>query len=381
MAEESDLEKTEQPSPRRLEKAREEGQVARSREWVTFALLATAAGGLWLTSGLLQARLDGALRHSLSFERQVGFDTASMLAQAQSISFDGLIAVAPVLAMLALAALLAPMMLGGLVFAPQAVAPDLSKLSPLAGLGRMFSTQSLADLVKALAKSALIGAVGYVVIKGRIGEMTALLAEPVQLAVPHMLGLVAGSCAWIVGALLLIALVDVPYQVWSLHQKLRMSKEDLKQEHKESDGDPHVKARIRKQQQAMARRRMMSQVPKADLVLTNPTHFAVALRYDDALMRAPRVVAKGTDLVAQRIREIAREHAVEVVESPALARSLYHHTDLGQEIPTGLYTAVAELLAWVYQLRRWRAGDAAQPATPGAPAIPAQLQFSVPEAA
>lgn len=376
MAEESDLEKTEQPSPRRLEKAREEGQVARSREWVTFALLATAGSGLYLTSGLLESRVGAALRHGLSFERAVAFDSSAMLAQAQTLSVQALLAVAPLLLMMTAAALLAPMMLGGLIYAPQAVAPDFAKLNPMAGLGRMFSTQSLADLAKALLKSCLIGTVGYLVVMDSLGAMKALLAEPAPAATAHMLSLVTRSFAWIVGALLLIAALDVPYQIWSLHRKLRMSKEDLRQEHKEAEGDPHVKARIKRQQKQMASRRMMAQVPKADLVLTNPTHFAVALRYDEKTMRAPRLVAKGSDLVAGRIRELAAAHRVEIVESPALARSLFKHTPLDHEIPTGLYTAVAEVLAWVYQLRRWRAEGGVQPAAPPTPEIPASLQYA-----
>lgn len=381
MAEESDLEKTEQPSPRRLEKAREEGQVARSREWVTFALLSTATGALWLTAGLLESRLSAAVRQGLSFDRDVAFDTSRMLAQARAMSLEGLTAIGPFLAMMALAALVAPMMLGGLLFSPQSVAPRFSKLNPLAGIGRMFSAQSLADLVKAIAKSVLIGVVGYWVIMDSLTAMSALTAQPVRAAIPHMLALIARSCAWMTGALLLIAIADVPYQVWSLHRKLRMSREDVRQEHKESEGDPHVKARIKRQQQALARRRMMSEVPKADLVLTNPAHFAVALRYDDRAMNAPRLVAKGTELVAQRIREIAREHQVEIVESPALARALYRHTDLGREIPSGLYTAVAEVLAWVYQLRRWRSDGGAPPARPAEAVIPESLRYEGPQPA
>jgi flagellar biosynthesis protein FlhB len=376
MAEESDLEKTEQPSPRRLEKAREQGQVARSREWVTFALLASATGGLWLTSGRLETHVGSAFRQGLAFDRAAAFDPAFMLAGAQAMSLDALAGIAPLLALMALVALVAPMVLGGLLFSPQSIAADFSKLDPLGGVARMFSAQSAADLVKAIAKSLLIGAVGYVVIRDRLQAMSGLLAQPPREAIPHTISLVAGSCAWIVGALALIAIVDVPWQVWSLHRKLRMSREDLRQEHKESEGDPHIKARIKRQQQALARRRMMSEVPKADLVLTNPTHFAVALRYDGASMGAPRLVAKGSDLVAQRIREIAREHRVEVLESPALARSLFRHTALGHEIPAGLYTAVAEVLAWVYQLRRWRAEGGVQPPQPVAPAIPDALQYA-----
>ncbi len=377
MADESDLEKTEQPSPRRLEKAREEGQVARSRELVTFVLLATAAAGLWTTAGLLESRVGSVLRRGLAFDRAVAFDPALMVAGAGEMGVQGLLAIAPFLGMMLLAALVAPTLLGGLLFAPKSLAPDFKKLDPLAGLGRMFSAQSLAELLKALAKSLVIGTVGFLVIRNGMDAMLGAMREAPAAGIAHMLALVARSCAWIIGALLLIALADVPYQVWALNKKLRMSREDLKQEHKESDGDPHVKARIKRQQQAMARRRMMSEVPKADLVLTNPTHFAVALRYDERAMAAPKVVAKGTDLVAQRIRELAREHQVEVVESPALARSLYRHADLGKEIPAGLYTAVAELLAWVYQLRRWRTGAGAKvPAAPAEPVIPESLQWA-----
>lgn len=376
MAEDSDLEKSEAPSPRRLEKAREQGQVARSREWVTFALLATSGAGLWATAGLLEARLGAAMRQGLSFERAAAFDPAVMLTQAYASSIDALIAVAPLFALMILAALVAPLTLGGMIFNPESVAPRFSKLNPVAGLARMFSSQSLADLLKAIAKSVLIGTVGYLVITDSLEAMTALMAQDARTAIPSMLALVARGCAWIIGSLLLIAMADVPYQIWALHRKLRMSRQEVKDEHKEAEGDPHIKARIRRQQQAVARRRMMSEVPKADLVLTNPTHFAVALRYDDSVMGAPRVVAKGTDLVAQRIRELAREHRVEVVESPALARSLYRHTDLGKEIPAGLYTAVAELLAWVYRLRRWRQEGGDQPVEPGAPAIPLSLQYA-----
>ncbi len=380
MAEESDVEKTEPASPRRLEKAREEGQVARSRELVTFALLATAVGGMWLTAGSLGQTLSSTVRHALQFERAAVFDPSQMLVQGQALGLQAVLAAAPLLAMMVVAALVSPMALGGLLFSPKPLAPNFSKLDPRAGVARMFSSQSLADLLKALVKSLLIGGVAWLVISSDLEPVMALMGEPVRAAVPHTLVLVARSCTWIVAALLLVALVDVPYQLWSHHRKLRMSRDDLRQENKESEGDPHIKAKIRRQQQQMARRRMMSEVPKADLVLTNPTRFAVALRYVEGEMRAPRLVAKGTDLVAQRIREIASENEVAIVESPALARSLYRHARLGDEIPAGLYTAVAELLAWLYQLRRWRSEGGEAPRLPTDLPIPQALQYSSPAA-
>jgi flagellar biosynthetic protein FlhB len=376
MAEESDLEKTEPASPRRLEKAREEGNVARSRELVTFVLLATAVAGLWAMAGPLGSHFRATLGHGLRFERAAAFDTSFMLTQAGLLAMQALVAMAPLMGMLVLAALVAPLMLGGWLFSTQAIGPKFDKLDPIAGIKRLFSTQSLAELFKALAKSLLIGGVAWVVIMDGMDEVNALMAQSERAALPQMILLVARNCALITSVLLLIALVDVPWQLWSYYRKLRMSREDLRQEHKESEGDPHIKAQIRRQQQQMARRRMMSEVPKADIVVTNPTHFAVALKYVDS-MRAPRVVAKGTDGVAERIREIAKENKVAILEAPPLTRSLYKYTRLGDEIPAGLYTAVAEVLAWVYQLKRWQAEGGEAPRTPGELPIPQDLEYNL----
>lgn len=377
MAEESDLEKTEPASERRLEKAREEGNVARSRELTTFVMLGTACAGLWLGAESLGTSMNGALRLGLQFERASAFDPSHMLAQTGLMAMQILTAVGPLFAMMIVAAVVAPLMLGGWLLSGKSVAPNFGKLNPLAGIGRMFSAQSLAELVKALAKSALIGGVAWWVVSRDIGALMALMAQPAHYALPHAMVLVAKHCALIAATLFLVALIDVPFQLWSYYRKLRMSREDLRQEHKESEGDPHIKAAIRRQQQQMARRRMMAEVPKADIVLTNPSHFAVALKYLDNGMRAPRVVAKGTELVAARIRELAKEHKVAILEAPPLARALYKHTKLGDEIPAGLYTAVAEVLAWVYQLRRWKSEGGDAPRTPTDLPVPAELQYTV----
>jgi flagellar biosynthesis protein FlhB len=381
MAEESDLEKTEPASERRLEKAREEGNVARSRELTTFVMLGTASAGLWFSAGLLGESMDGSLRRGLQFERASAFDTSHMLAQTGLMALQTLMAIGPLFGMMMVAAVAAPLMLGGWMFSAEAVAPKFSKINPLAGIARMFSAQSLAELVKALAKSALIGGVAWWVIAGDIGTVMALMAQPAHYALPHALVLVAKHCLLIAATLFLVALIDVPFQLWSYYRKLRMSREDLRQEHKESEGDPHIKAQIRRQQQQIAKRRMMSEVPKADIVLTNPTHFAVALKYLDSDMRAPRVVAKGTDLVAERIRELAKEHNVAILEAPPLTRSLYKHTKVGEEIPSGLYTAVAEVLAWVYQLKRWKTEGGDAPRTPTDLQVPQALEYTVKDTA
>ena len=372
MAEESDLEKTEPASPRRLEKAREEGQVARSRELVTFVMLATGLACLWSTGELMAGLLGGALRNGLQFERASAFDPSHMMVQAGTAVVRALQALMPVLVLMLVAALVAPMLLGGWLLSAKSLAPNFSKLNPIAGISRMFSAETLAELVKTIVKSLLVGGVAWWVISRKLDLIMALMREPVHEALSHTLQLVANSCALIVGSLLLVAAIDVPYQLWSHHRKLRMSREDLRQEQKESDGDPQVKAQIRRQQQQMAKRRMMAEVPKADIIVTNPTHFAVALKYSDKDMRAPRVIAKGTDLVALRIRALAGEHKIPVLEAPPLTRALYRHTQLGAEIPTALYAAVAEVLAWAYQLHRQ--------ATEGGAVPPSPKNLPVPEA-
>lgn len=373
MSEESDLEKTEPGSPRRLEKAREEGEVARSRELTTFVLLATGIGGLWMNAGPMSEHIGRALRHGLQFERASAFDTSHMLAQAGHVVLEALQALLPLFGMMVLAALIAPLMLGGWLFSTQSLAPKFSKLNPIAGLGRLFSTQSLAELIKAIAKSLLVGSVAYWVISANVASIMALMSEPIGSALPHMMRLVANCCMLIIASLLVVAALDVPYQLWSYYKKLRMSREDLRQEHKESEGDPQVKAQIRRQQQQMARRRMMTEVANADIVVTNPTHFAVALKYTDKEMRAPRVVAKGTDLLALRIRAIGKENNVPILEAPPLTRALYRHTKLGDEIPAALYAAVAEVLAWVYQLQRWHSEGGIAPHVPVDLPVPESL--------
>ncbi|MFZ4480005.1 MAG: flagellar biosynthesis protein FlhB [Rhodoferax sp.] len=373
MAEESDLEKTEPASPERLEKARDEGQVARSRELVTFIMLVTALAGLWAMGETIGGQFGSAMRNGLQFERASAFDSSHMMVHAETAVVHALQAMMPLLVMMLVAALLAPMALGGWLLSTKSLAPNFSKLNPIAGIGRMFSTETLAELVKTIIKSLLVGGVAWWVISDNVSSIMALMSEPIHAALPHTLRVVAGTCALIIGSLLLVVAIDVPYQLWSHAHKLRMSREDLRQEQKENDGDPQVKAQIRRQQQQMAKRRMMAEVPKADIIVTNPTHFAVALKYRDKEMRAPRVIAKGADLVASRIREMAAEHNIPVLEAPPLARALFRHTQLGHEIPLALYAAVAEVLAWAYQLQRVSREGGTLPRAPTDLPVPASL--------
>lgn len=373
MAEDSDLEKTEAATPRRLEKAREEGQVARSRELNTFLLLACGVAMLWLTGSYLYRSLNGVVRSGLWFDPRIARDTGVMTAAAAESAFQAMAGLLPLFGALVTVAVLSSVALGGLVFTAKALEPKFERLNPFKGVARMFSAQTLVELLKTLAKAAVIGGIGALVIWNYREDMIALMQATPTEALAAGMRLVALCCALIVAALILVVAIDAPWQLWSHHKKMRMSRQDVKQEHKESEGDPHVKGRIRQQQRAMARRRMMSEVPKADVVVTNPTHYAVALSYSEQQAGAPRVVAKGSGLIAARIREIAQEHKVPLLSAPPLARALHHHVEIGQEIPAALYGAVAQVLAWVYQLRTWQPGRGAAPIRPDDLPVPADM--------
>lgn len=373
MADESDLDKTEAATPRRREKAREEGQVARSRELASFALLAAGFYGAWLLAGPSGAHLQAMLHGAFAFDRATAFDTNRMLSAAGSASLEGFAALLPLLALTGVAALLAPMALGGWLISQKTFELKFDRLNPISGLGRIFSMQALTQLVMSLVKTIVVGGIGGVAIWRSKDELLSLATQPLGTALPDALHLIAVCCGTTVAGMLVVAALDVPYQLWEYSKKLRMTKEEVKREHRENEGDPHVKGRIRQQQRAIARRRMMAAVPKADVVVTNPTHFAVALKYTDGEMRAPKVVAKGVNLVAARIRELAAEHNVPLLEAPPLARALYHNVDIEREIPGSLYSAVAEVLAWVYQLKRFRSEGGAFPAVPVDLDVPADL--------
>lgn len=373
MSEDSDLEKTEQPSQRRLDQAREEGQAARSRELSTFSVLFAGGAGLWLMGSSLSAQLTKLLRDGLTLDTTLAFNTDLLLPRLHTLSLEALVAFLPILLLLLVTAALSPLLLNGWIFSLKTLQPNLSKLNPIAGIGRMFSVNSLVELGKAIAKSLVVGGVGAWVIWHNKDSVMMLIAEPLITALPHLGYLLWISFATIMGGMLLIALVDVPFQLWEHNKKLKMTKEEVRQEARESEGDPQVKGRIRSMQREMARRRMMSNIPTADVVVTNPTHYAVALSYSEKGLGAPVVVAKGSHLLAARIREIAIQNNVPILEAPPLARALHKHTELGQAIPEALYNAVAEVLAYVYQLRRYRQGSGVMPEAPHDLPVPPQL--------
>ena len=372
MAEESDLDRTEAPTGRRIEQAREQGQVPHSRELGTFLTLMVSAAALWMARGWFSRRAMEVTRKGFVFDSGNLSDPRGMLIRFGEIGGDAAVLVAPLLALLVLASLLPPFFLNAWVFAPKALAPDFARLNPLTGFGRMFSWSSLAELGKAMLKAILVGGVGVLVVWNLHGEIIALLAEPLESGVMHAGRLISLAFLLLAGVLVLVVAADVPFQLWQYFDRLKMTRDEVRQEMKEMLGDPQVKGRIRSLQLQAARRRMMAAVPKADVVVTNPTHFAVALAYKQG-MAAPKVVAKGTGEIARRIREIAAFHAVPLLEAPPLARALHKHVELDAEIPANLYAAVAEVLAYVFQLSQWRARGGQYPLPPRDLPVPADL--------
>jgi flagellar biosynthetic protein FlhB len=270
-------------------------------------------------------------------------------------------------------ALACPLLIGGWLFSTKSFLPNFNKLNPMRGLGNMVSTNSLVELLKAVAKTILVGAVAYMVVMSEKDAVFGLAVEPLLAGSTHLGHLVGTAFLYMVGGLGLVAAIDGPYQVWHYADKLKMTRQEMIQESKESDGNPQMKAKIRQMQREMSRRRMMADVPTADVVVTNPTHYAVALKYTDGQGGAPRVVAKGSDEVAAKIRELARENKVALLEAPALARALHKHTEIGDEIPEALYAAVAEVLAYVFQLRKYSKVGGTYPERPRKLAVPDEL--------
>jgi flagellar biosynthetic protein FlhB len=373
MADDSDAEKTEPASPRRLEKAREEGDVPRSREIATFTVLITSGALLWAFGGGLVGRLGAMLQSGLTLDREQVYNPDVLLERIFDDVLSVMLACLPIAAAIMLVALVSPLLIGGFLFSSKAFMPNFMKLNPIKGIGNMFSTNALIELLKAIAKTVLVGAVAWVVIMGQKEAMLGLAVEPLNAGSAHAGAMIAKSFLFIVAALGVVALIDAPYQLWHYHDKLKMTRQEMIQEHKESDGNPQIKGKIRQMQREMARGRMMQNVPTADVVVTNPTHYAVALKYADGQKGAPRVVAKGVDDVAAKIRELAAENKVAMLEAPALARALYKHTDIDEEIPEKLYSAVAEVLAYVYQLRAYKKGEGHYPDRPTKLAVPADM--------
>jgi flagellar biosynthesis protein FlhB len=344
-------ERTEEPSQRRLQEARERGQIPRSRELTNFATMIGGSAALVAIGGTVAAHLSQLMRRSLIIDEKSLHTTDSMAKSLGDAGISAVTAILPVFGALVCMVLLASVLLGGWNFSTKALTPDFSRLSPLSGIKRLFGLHGVSELAKALLKCLVVSAVCAAIVSSIFGDVLALGAMAPRAAISRGAGLLSWAFVWLCASLALVAIVDVPLQIFQFKRALRMTRQELRDESKELDGRPETKQRIRQMQQTLARRRMMHKVPTADVLIVNPTHFAVALKYDPKKMRAPVVLAKGVDLVAQNIRRIAEEHRVPVFESPKLARALYRSTDLNKEIPSGLYAAVAQILSYIFRVR------------------------------
>ncbi|HEY5764053.1 MAG TPA: flagellar biosynthesis protein FlhB [Rhodocyclaceae bacterium] len=372
MAEESDLERTEPATGRRLEQAREEGQVPHSRELSAFLIMISAVGILWFLGGWMASRIAAGARKSLTIESTLLNGVESLFPRLIDSFADAMIALLPLLGGLMLVALISPAFLGAWIFSPKALTPKFSRLNPVNGLGRIVSKQGLVELAKAIVKAIVVGGVAVLVIWNDLDELVLLATMAPEYGLQQLSDLVLLSFLLVAGSMALVVAVDVPFQLWHYHEKLKMTRDEVKREHKEMEGDPQVKGRIRSLQREAARRRMMAEVPKADVIVTNPTHFAVALAYKPG-MAAPKIIAKGRGEIAGKIRELGAKHGVPLVEAPPLARALFRWSEIGEQIPIRLYAAVAEVLAYIFQLNRYREKGGEYPLPPKDIEVPAEL--------
>lgn len=361
---ENGQDQTEQPTQKRLDEARSSGQVPRSRDLTTAAVVLIAGIGMHVAGAGMASSFAGLMSAGLGLTRAQMLDENLLLPNLVALATRALEATAPILGLTLAAALTSPMAIGGWNMSFQALVPNFSRLDPIAGLQRLFTMRGVTELLKAYAKFLLIAVVAVFFLRAKTAELLGLGNEELNTAIGHSVRLTGDALLVLSGALVVIAGIDLPLTLSQYKKQLRMSRQEVKQEMRESDGSPEVKGRIRRMQQDSARRRMLQEVPKADVVITNPTHYSVALRYDEARMRAPIVVAKGVDEVAANIRRIAAEHEVPVFEAPPLARVLFRDVDLNEEVPSTLYVAVAQVLTYVLQLRMAARNGAVRPNRP-----------------
>jgi len=370
---ESGAEKSEEPTAKRLEDAKKKGQIARSRDFNTMIIIALAASSLIVMGQTIVSDLGTLMTHYFQPTRDDIFDPQGMIRWFYSAVFDGVWIIVPFLALMLFGALFAPISIGGWAFSMESVSPKLSKLNPIKGVKKIFSAKGLMELVKAMGKFFLVAAVALMVIWSNVDDYLQLGFMPVESALVKAGELITWAFLLTTIALMVIAAIDVPFQIWSHTKEMRMTMQEVKDEMKDTEGKPEVKSKIRQLQRQMAEARMMDAVPDADVIVTNPTHFAIALKYDPDNMRAPLVVAKGADVMAGTIRRIAAANEIILMETPPLARALYYTTDIGEEVPHGLYVAVAQVLAYVFQLRDVQKNGGKKPSRPK-PEVPQEYE-------
>lgn len=372
----SSQEKTEEATPKKLQDSRNKGQVARSKELGTSAVLLSAAVGFAMVGPSLAKSLATIMSTVFTMEREHIFDTNRMFSVWEMVGRELAFPMASLIFVIALVAFIGNIVLGGITFSTKAFMPKLDKMSPLKGFKRMFGVQALVELTKGVAKFSVVALSAYFLLSFYFNDILALSRENLPGNVHHALDLLVWMFILLCSSTLLIVLIDVPFQIWNHKKQLKMTLQEVKDEYKDTEGKPEVKGRVRQMQREIAQKRMMSEVPNADVIVVNPEHFAVAVKYDAMKSTAPFVLAKGVDDVAFKIREIAREHEIAIVSAPPLARAIYHTTKIDQEIPEGLFTAVAQILAYVFQLRQYQEHGGKRPKPiPSKQPIPDELKY------
>lgn len=373
MAEESDLEKTEDATDRRIQRARESGQIAHSKELSTFVVLMGSVLVLSYLGDTIYQAMRELMAHSFTFTTADLLKPDIQLQRLFKASLDMLLVFLPFFIAISVIGILSHIFMSGWLFTTDVLMPNFAKLNPISGLQRVVSMQGLVEMIKAIIKATLIGGVAVWIMLKQKNEILGLISEPLESGVFHLAHIVKNTLVWIISSLLVLVLIDVPWQLFSYAKSLRMTKEEVKQEAKEAEGDPKIKGRIRQLQYEAARKRMMQAVPKADVIVTNPTHYAVAIQYDQAKMKAPKVIAKGAFKIAEQIIASGKEHKIAILRTPPFARALYFHAPLDKEIPVELFQATAEVLAYLYQLRIFESSGGIAPQAPENLPVPPEL--------
>lgn len=373
MAEESDLEKTEDATDRRIQRARESGQIAHSKELSTFVVLMGSVLVLSYLGDTIYQAMRELMAHSFTFTTADLLKPDIQLQRFFKASLDMLLVFLPFFIAISVIGILSHIFMSGWLFTTDVLMPNFAKLNPISGVQRLVSMQGLMEMIKAIIKATLIGGVAVWIMLKQKNEILGLISEPLESGVFHLAHIVKNTLVWIISSLLVLVLIDVPWQLFSYAKSLRMTKEEVKQEAKEAEGDPKIKGRIRQLQYEAARKRMMQAVPKADVIVTNPTHYAVAIQYEQAKMKAPKVIAKGAFKIAEQIIASGKEHKIAILRTPPFARALYFHAPLDKEIPVELFQATAEVLAYLYQLRIFESSGGIAPQAPENLPVPPEL--------
>jgi flagellar biosynthetic protein FlhB len=373
MLEDDTQERTEQATPKKEQDSKERGLVARSKDFNSLIVLLFGCISFAVFGQYIQSRFHRLFHHFFTFDGYTLQNDNFMINNLKQGLQEGFFILLPIMMLIFFGAIVGILLMGGWSFSLKNVALKFERLDPIKGLLKIFSLRGLMELFKSFVKVFLVLAAGLLVYYLFFEDMVALGDMELNLSISSAVNIIVYAAFIITCSLIIIALFDVPFQIWDYRRQLMMTKQEIRDEYKDTEGKPEVKSKLQRMQRKMSRLRMMTQVPKADVIITNPTHFAVALKYDEGKMKAPIVVAKGADLIANKIIEIGKEHTIPIISMPPLARSIFHHTEIGDEIPQKLYVAVAQILAYVYQLKQYRKGKSKKPKLPTKLDIPSDM--------